>query len=188
MKKVRKVLSTLFAFCLMFSFAAPAFAVSVYYIPAYDETKEYGLVESGVLDDGTEYWVINLTPEEIVQNSLLRSYDWSGTKKVPITNESGTNGATLGYSFTAYPDEYVAVQVGPLPSVMPTVNVGFYYSNGSNSSWYPNVGGDCMVVFKLAYPSNEGSIKVSTYETASKTTSFSFYTSSTNPADSYLDV
>lgn len=195
MKVSKKFLSVLLMVCLVLTMSAPAFAatttgstVDVMYIPAYDESVTYGMVNSGTLDDGTEYWVVNLTPTEVVHQQSLRSYDWSDKVSVPIMNHDGTNGATLGYSFTAYPDSYVVVTVGNLPSNMPSVNLAFYYENGSDSDWTPNIGSNSMVVFKLNYPSNEGRVKVSTQEDASKIATFSFYTSDTNPADDYIEV
>lgn len=184
----KRLLALLSAMCVAFCLAAPAFAVSAMYVPAYDETKDYGLVDSGVLDDGTEYWVINLTPEEVVQHAMSRSYDWSGSVTVPIANKDGTNGAKVGYDFNAYPDEYVVVEVGNLPSTMPSVNVSFYYTNKSAHDWVSSVGANAMVVFKLKYPNNTGYVNVSTYESKSVTTQFKLYTSDENPADGYTEV
>lgn len=150
-----------------------------------DPNAEYGLVESGTLSNGIEYWVINPTPTEHVHMDLLSD---SETFKVwsPIVNATGDNGANVGGAIGVYPDEYVSVRVGGLPSTMPTVNVGCHYVDDDNADWYPTVGANALVIFKIGSSSGDVQITTSTCESTSVTTSFTISTSTTNPAEALV--
>lgn len=186
MKRSKKVLGVLCAACLLLAASAPALAVGVFYVPAYDESKTYGLVDSGTLEDGTAYWVVNLTPEEVVRQQVLSCFDWSGKIGVPVANQDRTNGAAIGGSFTADPDAYIVVTVGGLPSNMPAVNVSVDYDDGGNSGWTPDMGSNSMVVLQLSGSGNVGQVKSSTQGEKSKIAQFRFAVSDTNPADSCI--
>lgn len=178
MKATRKIFSTILSLCLIFSLSLPALAAS---------GEEYGIKEHGFLDDGTEYWVLREAPEVKATRTMRRSYDFSGSISVPYANSTGDNGKTVGYSFTAYPDEYVIVEVETSTNNA-TVNVGLYYTNGSNSDWITSVSPGDTVVFLLEFPSNECCVKTSTYEEGRIWAHFNLYTSSTNPSDDYIEV
>lgn len=147
-----------------------------------DPNAEYGVIENGTLSNGIEYWIINPTPTDRIHMDLLSD---SETFKVraPIVNMSGDDGANVGDAIGAYPDEYISVRVGGLPSTMPTVNIGCHYVNGDNADWYPAVGADALVVFKIGSSGNDVQITTSTCESTSVTTSFTVSTSTINPAE-----
>ena len=147
-----------------------------------DPNAEYGVVERGSLSNGIEYWIVNPTPTERVRMDLLGD---SETFKVraPIVNMTGDNGANVGDVIGVYPDEYVSVRVGGLPSTMPTVNIGCHYVDGDHADWYPTVGADALVVFKIGSTSSDVQITTSTCESNSFTTSFTISTSPASPVE-----
>ena len=101
-------------------------------------------------------------------------------------NATGDNGANVGGAIGVYPDEYVSVRVGGLPSTMPTVNVGCHYVDDDNADWYPTVGANALVIFKIGSSSGDVQITTSTCESTSVTTSFTISTSTTNPAEALV--
>lgn len=168
---------------MMFSLAIPSFAIEpVTVITPEEPNAEYGLLESGTLSNGIEYWVINPTPTENVHMDLFSD---SKTYKVrpPIVNTTGGKDANVGEAFVVWPNEYVSVRVGGLPSTMPTVKVGCHYVNDAPAECCPSVGANALVVFKMNSPSDEVQITTSTSGSLSFTTSFTISTSPTNPAE-----
>lgn len=147
-----------------------------------DPNAVYGVVECGSLSNGIEYWIVNPTPTERVRMDLLGD---SKTFKVrvPIVNEIGDDGADVGGAIGVDQGEFISVRVGGLPSTMPTVNVGCHYVDGDHADWYPSVGADALVVFKIGAPSSNVQITTSTCESASVTTSFTISTSVDSPVE-----
>ncbi len=151
--------------------------ISITLIRPYDENANYGLVDSGVLPDGTEYWVFFLTPAETIQHGgKLRC--WHGKAKVPIGDTEAV-GRVLGDTLHVGNGTYIAVDVDGLPSTMATVDVGYFPAGAENCT--VNISSFSTVIFKPANPSSEMTVKVSTHESKSVTANFRVYTTSERP-------
>lgn len=148
--------------------------------------------KTGVLSNGIEYSIRPMTKNEKTAFNKLKeieeaneseiivspcSYSWAGNVNVPIANSAGTNGRQLGKNFIIAPDNYAYVYIGPLPSTMPTVNIGAKFTNGMGGDWIPNIGGDTVIrINPGSYSNYEMAVKVSTYENKSVSAYFKLYT------------
>lgn len=194
MKKFQKFLSALLA--LSMALAVPAFAAGAPDDPAMDGA---GLVEAGQFEDGTHYWVLQLSDAAsgAVAAAIAgadgaggefpggAAYAWAGNVSVPVADGSGGNGQVVGYPFAVCPDRYVVFGIeGSLPSVMPTIQVSYRDKTGGSSNWRAGLSANQVVVFELGQlsPESEIELRVSTAETQARTADVWFYTSPTCPA------
>ena len=122
MKKFKKII----AMCL-----TAVMAISVMSIGALAAPNNFNEpLRTGVLSNGVTYEIYAADANSPMPISLAY---WQDTVTVPITNAEGTSGVILGgrNSFVPAPHNRYYVEVGNLPSVMPSVNVGVRLTDGS---------------------------------------------------------
>ncbi len=126
MKKFKKII----AMCLATVMAMSVMCVGAFAAPSTEAEP----IRTGELPNGVIYEVYSVDSETAIPFSLS---SWTGTVTVPLRNEAGTSGVILGgrSTFVPAPHNRYYVEVGNLPSTMPTVNVGLRLADQSASGY-----------------------------------------------------